>query len=46
MKIDRGHITKGLMGSMEIVFHEPLGQPMVEFVAISRKIPHLDEFFP
>lgn len=44
MALDRYLVAKGLVGSLEVVFDQPVGQLPVEGLAVSRHVPHLDEF--
>ena len=44
MVLDRYRIAKGLVGSPEIVFDEPLSEALVESIAIRDKVPELEKF--
>ena len=46
MKIDRGHVIKGLMRSLEVVLNEPLGYIVIEPLTVHGEISQLDELFP
>ena len=43
MKIDRGHVAQGLMGPMEVVFHQPFSEIGIEPLAVSRQVTQLYE---
>lgn len=45
MVLDRHLVAKSLMGTVKIVFNEPLGESSVEDFAVGRHVAHLDEFF-
>ena len=40
MILDRHLIAKGLMGTSEVVFDEPVREPAIEIPALSSHIPH------